>query len=485
MNVARKSRAPLLLLLSIVSALLACPNVPAGRSCSTIQHCETLLRDRAEAEERTLSGLLRQSQRPKRPVAIVGDGIAGIAAPANLIHKQVRVYGRTSFWSALTDLPEVWQTNLDSSYVDAGLQPPSPSAGRRLSRDSVILANLRNLVASDAAYLATGSVMVTPGARHSWTIIDADGNSESISDLLIVATGVLRPLRITDVIAGTDSVRRELMQAGRVASGDDCVTTVPVGSNVVGILGAGGSAADCAAAVLRAGAPQVVVWGKVDSNLTYSKAYDSLVAHYPSRICLIEQRASSVQLVNGEIVINNVRSPPCGNPASKGAQARQIDFLVESLGRYSGDPPPVVASAGAGSAIIYEPVLEPTTCALIAVRVYFSPGLAGGTIIDRPPLYLIGAAASWIPPDVRISATHLAMYKAGRDTTVAIVNRMNANDPTRAITIESGPPSFAVAAFMGAHLARYLNAPQPAQCPPAASATRGRGAGQLGPHPGG
>jgi hypothetical protein len=310
------------------------------------------------------------------------------------------------------------------------------------------------------AYLATGSVTVTPGTGHTWTIIDSDGHSESISEFLIVGTGVLRPLRITDIIAGSDSVRRELMQAGKIGSGDDCVTIVPARVQVVGILGAGGSAADCVTAVLKkGGASEVVVWGSVDTSLMHSDAYDTVATRYGSKICLIKDRATSVRFVNGAIVINDTAAAPCTNPARTGQRAGRIEFLVESLGRYSGDPPPVIASAAAGDSINYEPVLEPDTCALIGIRVTFSPRVAGVRDVDRPPVYLIGAAASWIPPGVGISAAGLARYKAGRDKTIAIVNHYNASGSARALTTESGPPSFAVAAYMGAHLARYLNNP--------------------------
>ena len=224
-----------------------------------------------------------------------------------------------------------------------------------------------------------------------------------------------------------------------------------------------------------------MVWGSVDTNLKHSKAYDSLVAWYADKICLVAESASSVQLANDTIVINNRRSPACSNAPSMGQHAGTIDFLVESLGRYRVDPPPVVASAAAGSAIEYEPVLEPSTCALIGVKVVFCPQLADQRAelrVDRPPVYLIGAAASWIPRSVAISADNRAMYKAGLDTTVAIVNRNNVNDTARAITIESGPPSFAVAAYMGAHLAEYLKVPPKVQCPLAPRTPGNRGAGR-------
>src|SRR5207249_2389368 len=147
-------RTQTLAFLSIVTALIACPGVSARRSCSSIPECQTVLEQRSRAEKGALSKLTRRGQRPTRKVAIVGDGIAGIAAAANFTNQEVRIYGRPSFWLALADLPNVWQTDLTWSYRDAGLLPPSLSGGRRLLRDTVILANLQNLVRLDAAYLA-------------------------------------------------------------------------------------------------------------------------------------------------------------------------------------------------------------------------------------------------------------------------------------------------------------------------------------------
>jgi hypothetical protein len=453
--------------LGVCLALAACGD---SSDCKSISGCQELLAKRASAEE---AALTRASGSP-RDMAIIGDGVGGIAAATNL-PPTVRVYGDTSFWLRLNDLPAVWQTTLSGSYADAGLPVPgNPVVGQRIPRDSVILANLRGLVRSGAAYLARGRVIVTPGANGDWTITDSKGRSESIAGPIIVSTGVSRPVTITEMVKkpfkqAADSARLELLKAGRLRTGDLCVANAPV-ANIVGILGAGGSAADCVVAVIAKGATQVVVWGNVDPNLPYSDAFNDLVTKYSTKICLINGLANTLSLQPGAnqgsatIVVNGFASPQCENPASRHLAAGKVDQLVESLGRLVSEPPLVVTTAAAKSRIKYTPVLEPNTCALIAVSVTFlRPDST--PLEDRPPMYLIGAAATWIPDSVVIGPVDRMLFSGGLNITTAMVNRINVTNSKLGQTAENPPQGFGVAAYMGSHFARHWSAKMPmAKC---------------------
>lgn len=60
-------------------------------------------------------------------LAIVGDGIAGVAAAINSPITDVRLFGSRSYWEELHGVPEVWQstTSLDKAFVDAKFEKPS------------------------------------------------------------------------------------------------------------------------------------------------------------------------------------------------------------------------------------------------------------------------------------------------------------------------------------------------------------------------
>ncbi len=443
MKVATSSRRTLLIALFV--ALVACNRrKPVIEGAQDLKTFEGRLKTVSEEQSTELAEAYRRGAIPHWTIAIIGDGIAAAAAAKNM-DTPVRVYGAQSFWNNLQGLPEVWQTDLADAFTNAHLTDPKHfdhvNKGERIAREAVIAANLEGLLDAKAAYLQTSPVEVLPEAGE-WKVVDKDGHAEIVTEALIIATGLLRPLRITDAIPdlNTDKVRRELSEAGKIMTGDEYLAMRnPPCHKVVGIVGAGGSSGDSIIhAIEEGGAEEVVVWGDVPLPLESTNAYRELVTTYGAKICRVPGQATSVGYNGDRIEINGSSTPPCIREDKSSSTARPIELLIESIGRYQGDPPPIVASAAGGLTITYHPVIENEK--LIAVRVSF------GDANQWKPMYLIGAAATWIPSGVAISAKEWTAYKDALAETVKAVNPGS--------DLENGPPGFAVAAFMGSHLAK-------------------------------
>ena len=157
---------------------------------------------------------------------IVGNGIAGATAALNLsvdstedatrqdVDRRVRVYGSPSFWQRLEGLPAIWQQSLDAPFRAACLPDPSvfnvPNSPIRIPRPSVQVVNMEALLRAEADYLEFGPATVTRTKGGHWLIVDAAGRREVADKALIVATGLLRPLRFTDLIPGTPARQARL-----------------------------------------------------------------------------------------------------------------------------------------------------------------------------------------------------------------------------------------------------------------------------------
>lgn len=438
--------------------LLAAPLVGCGRrsdragnTATQVEEFKNTLKDVSNREAAALAKADRDTQLPSRSIAIIGDGVAGAAAAVNLANEP-RVYGAPSFWNDLQGIPEVWQTDLSKQFKDAKLADPlsfDPQyGGKRLATDAILAVSLKGLIEAKAAYLQTGPVAVASVASGDWKLVDADGHVEVVTEALIVATGLARPRRITDAIpdAGTDSVRRKLFIAGKIMTGDDylALSNPSSGPKTIGILGAGGNSADCIIrAIADAHVDNVVVWGIVPSELASTKAYTDMVNHYGDKICRVPANVTSIGYKSGVIEINGTKTPSCIEEKSKLQKIMSPpDMVIESLGRYTGDPPVVVATAARNRSINYYPIIDDS--ALIAIRVSFED--SGPSPVKMKPMYLIGAAATWIPPGVKIGSNELANYQAALKKTVQVSNPDAGS--------ENGPPGFAAAAFMGSRLAR-------------------------------
>jgi hypothetical protein len=426
-------------LLASLTTLINCGRVP---DCADVKTCRDVLSQRSQAEAAKLKPGKPGAQR----IAIIGSGIAGASAILNLQTTDVRIYGNPSFWDTMVGLPSVWQTNLDS-FEDADLIVPTQSPGARIPRDQIILANLEALVHAKAAYLETGPVTVSERGGD-WVVTAPDGRVEQISDALIVATGLLRPKRITDVLAeGVDETRRQLLLDGRIISGDQCLaSSAPLSQfDRIGVIGAGGNAADCISHLLTLRSRRIVVWGNAPPAFTTTAAYAGFEKQHAANICHVANPIRKVEYKSPHVTING-GTETCATGGTD-SPVGDIEAVVESLGRYEGEPPGAVTSAAGSHTIIYKPIIDKDDNTLIAVRVMFDG-------VKTPPLYLIGAAASWIPPGVWITGTDWDGYKRARDKTVTLVNPnhpVGRNDPT-----ESAPPSFAVASYMGRKLAILL-----------------------------
>jgi len=438
------------LLIILVSLFVGCSD--RGRVISGAKDLagfQEQLRLLSAEQSKELTDADHDGKIPSRSVVIIGDGIAGAAAALNLA-KGVRVYGSSSFWEGLQGLPEVWQTNLTTQFKSAGLADPKQfdtvSSGDRIARNAIIAVYLKGLIDADAAYLRTGPVFAVGEHNGEWRIVDTEGHIENANEALIVGTGLLRPRRITDAIPNADGVRRALVIDGKIVTGDDYLTTrTPSGSHeVIGILGAGGSSADCIIhAIMDRNVDKVVVWGQVPPVLSQTKAYKDAIALHGDKICRVAHNFTDISYTSGSISINGNSDTSCIiEKTGKAETTPRINRLIESLGRYEGDPPPVVATAARNRTITYHPVTANSK--LIAVRVSFGDDSDKDSTLSKP-MYLIGAAATWIPPGVLISASDLKMYQDSRRETVDGVNRSP--------DVENAAPSFAVAAFMGSQLA--------------------------------
>lgn len=432
-------------------------------TCDNFKDCSDKLA-KASSEQ---AKLLTTDRLSTRKIAVIGNGIAGTAAALNLdmTFRPVRVYGSPSFWSTLQGLPQVWQTSLKGPFEEANLKDPATfiegSRPIRIPREAVIAANLEGLVRAQADYLETGPVTVNRRDDGSWTIVDVHGHKEIVTGPLIVGTGLLRPLRITDMIPGrqTLNVRRALVNKELLTTGDNCLSSSdPPGKNgeVVGIAGKGGNSADCVIRILEARpqptghiAKEVVIWGGLpDLSLRQTTAYKELEKVYDKRICRVDGYVTKIEYTDGQIKINSNSKPHCIDKDGKSTAeiAPTVKSFVESLGRYEGDPPPEVVSAARRRKVTYIPLVENTTNALIAIEVRFE-----GDNNGWPPMYLIGAAATWIPPGVEISDSDLQKYLDGLEMTHRAVNAGGTANS------ENPPQGFAVAAFMGSNLARLIN----------------------------
>lgn len=439
-----------ILFLAAWMALAGC--APRNR---TIQGSDRLAEFKAELKKTSdrqadeLSDADRAGPIPQRTIAIIGDGIAGAAAARN-IDEPVRVYGSTSFWGRMQGLPEVWQTDLAAAFTGAKLDDPKMydpvDRGDRIAREAVIAVYLHGLVEAKAEYLQTGPVSLKEDASGNWKMVDSDGRVELVTQALIVGTGVLRPLQITDLVPdpAVEMAREDLEADGKIETGDEYLgTPSPAPHAEIGILGAGGSSADCIIHAIEDGkANEVVVWGGVPPPLIPTKAYQDMLKQYGNRICRVNANVKAIGYGSGQITVNGTATPTCVLESDHSSKtAGPLELLIESLGRYQGDPPAIVTEAADGRAIEYHPVIEDGK--LIAIRVLFEDAGGGAT---SKPLFLIGAAATWIPQGVHISLEDRAACVAALNETVNTVNS--------SAEAENAPPGFAVAAYMGSHLAK-------------------------------
>src|SRR5450759_3161810 len=394
-------------------------------ACTTLQTCQDEL-------QKVSPENVKPAEPSKREIAIIGNGIAGTAAALNLQQASIRVYGSKSFWEKLNVLPEVWQTSLKEPFNRAGLNAPElfdkgHKTNSRIKQEAVIVAHIEGLVRAKAAYRDT-SVTVMSGTK-GWLITDTEGYTEVITGTLIIGTGVLRPIRITDVIsnANTSEVRRQLSNDNRIKTGDECLSEVSFGKNqTIGIVGAGGSSADCIINIIKSDVctvktKRVVVWGGMPTGpIVNSQAYQNFSKKYDACICRVRDRLQKVEYSTQDntITVNENLNPPCIDNEGHLTKdkAPKIDILVESLGRYKDAPPPTVQSAALGRPITYRPVTKDTG-ELVAIKVEFV-----GEPKSSAAMYLVGAAATWVPPDVKISSADLLRFKSAIDKTISTVN---------------------------------------------------------------
>lgn len=424
-----------------------------------MQAKQASLDSRSRKERALLRAEMNAGHSPTQSFAILGDGIAGVAAAVNLADLPVRVFGSRSFWADLHGVGEVWQTgdSLMKTFVDAGLKSPKsydPGANSdRLLWLAVENSRLDALAQTHIRYLHSDCqfdlalVVVDPNTSH-WRVKNCVGDHEDIKGPVIVATGVSDARSILTVIPplASPATRLDLLQARKLISGDDYLAqSTPEHVNTLIVIGSGGNAFDVARHALSEGAADlVVVLGKVDDSLK-TPAFDALRNQFGGKICNSEDQVTSINLQGGLVKVNNSDTLNCKTLNGASLTGRPINLVVESLGRVSGDLPNILKSVRTINPPNFAatPVLDPTTSALIAVRLDFDKG--------APPLLVTGAAAD----------LNNAFFAAGPEQNKfvaaknSLMNELNPGRKSNTSVLQENPPvGFAAAAFMASRLAK-------------------------------
>ncbi len=432
---------------------------------------------RSRTERTLLRAEIAAGNAPTQSFAILGDGIAGVAAAVNLTNSQVRVFGSRSFWADLHGVGEVWQTgdSLTKPFLDAGLKSPKSFDSGPLDSRNLWLAvehsRLDGLGQPHVRYLHSNCAfdlqLVVPGSGPSrWRATNCAGDQEDIVGPVIVSTGTSDARTISTLMApapvethgppvrvASPATRLELLRAGKLIPGDDYLAqSKPAAVKTLVVVGSGGNAFDVARHALSEHAAEVVViLGGIDGRLK-TAAFEKLKEKFGDQICNSQDPARSIAFERGAVQLNDSGSVDCETLNGDNLTGRSVDLLVESLGRVSGDLPNVLRAVRTTDPANFAatPVLDLNTGALIAVRLDFEN--------DAPPLLVTGAAADLSDAFFTEGPTRDKFRKA-KDLLMDEINpgrKANKSAPQ-----ENPPVGFAAAAFMGSHLARQCFPKQP------------------------
>jgi hypothetical protein len=394
-----------------------------------------------------------------KPHAILGDGIAGAAAAIN-IRSNVRMYGSPSYWTGMHGVPEVWQTgkSLSQVFKNANLLPPEKfDRGvyrlRRVLWLAIENSRLTALNNSNIEYTSLGPYRLSIKDASTWRVEDVKGYVEEVSGPLVIATGVgpartIVTAQLSDGSSiGTASDRYAMLQANKLLAADDYLANPKPKDRdkTILVLGAGGSAADVVRHAISEGeAKLVVVWGE-ENPIEKHPAWTLLKNKFGKKICRLKIPIENIMYAEPDIKIGSGLTLQCRLLRdNKKMDIGSPDKIIESLGRLESDPPPVLAAVMTSIDPPYEMTYEPIikgTGELIGIRVE----LKRGDIRAAEPVFLIGAAASWIPEASNVRANK-EKFKKGRDELLKTINTTGSG--------ENPPPGFAASAFMGSELAR-------------------------------
>lgn len=418
-------------------------------------------------------------------LVVIGDGFATAAIIANLPDdKKVRVFGKPSFWQDLHGVPAVWQTKgaLDLYFDEAGLRKPedvdsTAQHSERLLWYALEFIRLGQLTKTNVELILSGCgvELDAKDVFSRWRVKDRCSGLLYVVDpgqLVVVATGVNEqnklPVQSKDQTALAQLLKDRDVVYADVYLSDPLERVDNVGKpapppdkdKTVAVAGGGGAGLDVAYHSLVNGqAQKVAIWepySGVGVPLVKSPAYKQLRTTHGGKICRVDSRFDIA-----DVLTNNGRLAPsakeCCDIAGDGvdnsngretyragktcAALSSLDKVVVAIGRNEVEPPAPLRSISLTSGLPSVNLLKSTDASLFALKVDYP----AGTGTSRPPLYLVGAAATWLPQNWLTNPTLDNDFKNARDSLVRAVNHQGD---------EGNPPvGFAATVRMGAKFA--------------------------------
>ncbi|NOT23676.1 MAG: hypothetical protein HOP22_13255 [Nitrospiraceae bacterium] len=419
-------------------------------------------------------------------LVVIGDGFATAAIIANLPDdKKVRVFGKPSFWQDLHGVPAVWQTKgaLGLYFDVAGLRKPedvdsTAQHSERLLWYALEFIRLGQLTKTNVELILSGCGVELDAKDGSprWRVKDRCSGLLYViapDQLVVVATGVNEQNKL-DVKPGQQIAMAQLLQNGEVVYADvylsDPLARVdnvgkpappPDKDKTVAVAGGGGAGLDVAYHSLVNGqAQKVAIWepySGVDVPLVESPAYKQLRSTHGGKICRVDSRFDIADVLNNsgrlapsakkccDIADDGVDSPNGHETYRAGktcAALSSLDKVVVAIGRNEVEPPAPLRSISLASGLPSVNVLKSSDASLFALKVNYPADIMN---TSRPPLYLVGAAAAWLPKNWLINSTLDNDFKNARDSLLRAVNLQGD---------EGNPPvGFAATVRMGAKFA--------------------------------
>jgi hypothetical protein len=418
-------------------------------------------------------------------LVVIGDGFATAAIIANLPdNKKVRVFGKPSFWQDLHGVPAVWQTKgALSPYFDAaGLPKPEDVDSTAQDSDRLLwyaleFIRLGQLTKTNVELIQSGCGVELDATNGSqgWRVKDLCSGLLYVvapEQLVVVATGVNEQNKLP-VKPSQQTAMAQLLQNGEVVYADvylsDPLERVdnmgkpappPDQGKTVAVAGGGGAGLDVAYHSLSNGqAQKVAIWepySEVNVPLVKSPAYKQLSSILNGKICRVDSRFVIANELSNNGKLQPSAKPCCditgdGVDSSNGHESYRagktcavlssLDKVVVAIGRNVDEPPAPLRSSSLASVVPNVNVLEGNDASLFALKVDYRVG----TSTSPPPLYLVGAAAAWLPK--KWSPNHALdnNFKKARESLFRAVNPHGD---------EGNPPvGFAATVRMGAKFA--------------------------------
>jgi hypothetical protein len=427
---------------------------------------------------------------------VIGDGFATAAIIANLNSQQkVRVFGMPSFWQELHGVPLVWQSKgaLKSYFENARLEAPeeldrSATEKKRLLWYALEKVRLSELMRDNVEYVlcAQGFEIEPVQGTRMWSV--KDRCSMLVYDFdsaIVIATGVNEQIKISSARTSS-AVLAQLIIHQKLVYADEYLSDPlervdkhgkplePIDKDkTIAVVGPGGAGLDVAYHALAHGlAKQVVIWGDINNGLAQqlldSNAYRQLKSKFGGNICRVYAQFSIDAVVNNgklyppnddccsieQETLKSAGSHPAYQKSNNCVKHPNINKIVVAIGRDRSKPPsPLRSSSLAAPSPSADLVLD-TNSALVATKLsYQFSDVTPVPDNKKHPVYLVGAAATWLHAGVQNKSSKDPALPQALDALVKIVNTRPG---------ESNPPvGFAASVTMGATFARMCLKAQP------------------------